>query len=184
MRKRALPLACILVFVLVMLQTQAALAHEHITVGDYELVIGWLEEPPVAGQKNAVVLSIKEQSTGTGLPAEDAASLEVTVSYGGQSKVLSLEPLGEDSPGRFTAPILPTVPGEYTIILGGQLGNTVVDAQAHIEEVQPAEILQFPTLDTSAQTTGPAWSLWLSGLAVVLGLAGVALGITAHRKAR
>lgn len=184
MRKRALQLACIFGFMLIMLQTQVARAHEHITIGDYEVVVGWLEEPPVAGQKNAVVLSITEQSSGAGLAAEGAASLEVTVAYGGQNKVLALEPSGEDSPGRFTASLLPTVPGEYTIMLGGRLGNTAVDAQVHIEEVQPAETLQFPILDTSAPTTGPAWSLWLSGLALVLGLAGVVLGITAHRKAR
>lgn len=184
MRKRALQLACILGFMLVMLPAQVVRAHEHITIGNYEVVIGWLEEPPVAGQKNAVVLSITEQSSGTGLPAEDTASLEMMVAYGGQSRVLSLEPLGEDAPGRFMAPLVPTVPGEYTIILGGQLGDTAVDAQVHIEEVQPAETLQFPVPDTSVPTASPAWSLWLSLLAVVLGLAGIVLGVTAHRRTR
>ena len=183
MRMRPFQLACLLGLILVLFSTQTAHAHEHITIGDYELVIGWLEEPPIAGQKNAIVISITEQGSGAGLAEEDAASLEITVSYGGQSKVLTLEPLSNDSPGEFMTPLLPTVPGEYTVILGGQLGDTTVEAEVHVEEVQPAEVLQFPILESSPQMTNVGIGDWLTWLAVLLGLAGVVLGIMAHRKA-
>ncbi len=36
----------------------AALAHEGITAGNYTIEYGWLDEPPVAGQDNAIVVNI------------------------------------------------------------------------------------------------------------------------------
>lgn len=114
---------------------------------------------------------------------EDVSSLVVTVSYGGQEKKLTLQPLGEDTPGQFAAPLLPTVPGQYTILLGGQLGDTPVDARVEPEEVESADTLQFPSADSSAQNTGTGLADWLTWLAVLLGLVGIGVGVTALRKA-
>jgi hypothetical protein len=36
----------------------AALAHKGITAGNYTLEYGWLDEPPVAGQDNAIIINI------------------------------------------------------------------------------------------------------------------------------
>ncbi|MEK7787601.1 MAG: hypothetical protein AAB658_19525 [Chloroflexota bacterium] len=36
----------------------AALAHEAVTAGNYTLEYGWLDEPPVAGKDNAIILNI------------------------------------------------------------------------------------------------------------------------------
>lgn len=36
----------------------AALAHEAVTAGNYTIEYGWLDEPPVAGQDNAIVINI------------------------------------------------------------------------------------------------------------------------------
>ncbi len=36
----------------------AALAHEGITAGNYTIEYGWLDEPPVAGQDNAIIINI------------------------------------------------------------------------------------------------------------------------------
>src|SRR5687767_7030380 len=126
------------------LSFQLALAHESITVGDYEIEIGWANEPPVAGQLNGIEIRVSDISTGEEQPVEDVSSLTVTVSYGGQSKELALEPLGEDAPGQFEAPILPTIPGQYTITFGGQLGDTAIDAHVEPEEVAAADAIQFP----------------------------------------
>src|SRR4030095_16943621 len=97
-------------------------------------------------------------------PVEDISNLTVTVSYGGQDKTLTLQPLGEDTPGQFVAPILPTVAGEYTIILGGKLGDSDVNnVEVQPEEVQPADTLQFPSV-SSQQSVGmnASWLVWLS----------------------
>src|SRR6186997_1097056 len=117
MKKRNLSIAGLICLIALALNFQLALAHQSITVGDYTLEIGWLSEPPIVGQQNAIVVNVS--TTSGGQPVEDVSSLTVTVSYGGQDKTLTLQPLGEDTPGQFVAPIVPTVPGQYTIKLGG-----------------------------------------------------------------
>lgn len=101
---------------------------------------------------------------------------------GDQSKVLTLQPLGEETPGQFVAPILPTIPGQYTLTLGGKLGETDVSVDVEPEEVQPANTLQFPVVQSAQPEGGRTdWLIWFSFL---VGLIGVGLGVTALRKAR
>jgi hypothetical protein len=159
---------------------QLVLAHETITVGNYEIEVGWLTEPPIAGVQNAIVVNVSDTSSGEEQPVEDVSALTVTVSYGGQSKPLTLQPLGEDTPGQFVGPILPTIPGKYDLILGGSLGDTTVAAETHVEEVQPADTLAFPSVNAAQPSGKTDWLVWLS---ILIGLIGVGVGITALRKA-
>jgi hypothetical protein len=107
----------------------------------------------------------------------------VTVSYGGQDNTLNFSPLGEDNPGGFEAPILPTVAGEYTLHFGGTLGDTAADAETHIEEVQPAETLAFPRVDASRpETSGFGMIGWLAIAGLISGLAGLLLSLVNMRK--
>lgn len=165
------------------LSFQLVFAHESITVGDYEIAIGWVDEPPIVGQKNAILVIVSDISSGEAQPVQDVSSLVVTVSYGGQEKQLTLQPLGEDTPGQFMSPILPTVAGEYTLTFSGQLGDTPIDnAHAEPEEVEPADTLQFPSIESSGQGGTSGLTNWLVWLAILLGLTGVGLGIIALRK--
>jgi hypothetical protein len=173
--------ACLIVFILLLFNFQLAFAHESITVGNYTLEIGWLSEPPIEGQQNAIVVNV---STKDEQPVEDVSSLTVTVSYGGHNKTLTLQPLGEDTPGQFVAPVLPTVPGEYTLILGGALGDTVVDAQTHVEEVEPATTLAFPVVDSSQPSADLGVMNWLIYLSLLIGMIALVLGVMALRKSR
>jgi len=179
MNKKFFMTACLTALIAVLITYQTAFAHETITVGDYEIEVGWLNEPPIAGQQNAIVVNVS--TTSDEQPVEDVSSLTVAVSYGGQSKTLMLQPLGEDTPGQFIAPIIPTVPGEYEVEFGGTLGDTAVDAHTHIEEVQPADTLQFPSVASTQTGAGTDWLIWLS---LLIGLIGAGLGVTALRKAR
>ena len=180
MKKKFFVTACLTVLVTFFVRYQIVSAHETITVGPYEIEVGWLIEPPIAGQQNAIVVNVSDTSSGEAQPVEDVSSLTVTVSYGGQNKMLTLQPLGEDTPGQFVAPILPTIRGEYEIILGGSLGDTAVDAETHVEEVEPADTLAFPSVDTPQQSGKADWLVWLS---ILIGLIGVGVGVTALRKA-
>jgi len=180
MKKKLFITACLTVLVTFFVRYQIVSAHETITVGPYEIEVGWLTEPPIAGQQNAIVVNVSDTRSGEAQPVEDISSLTVTVSYGGQNKTLTLQPLGEDTPGRFVAPILPTTRGEYEILLGGSLGDTAVDAETHVEEVEPADTLAFPSVDAAAQSGKADWLVWLS---ILIGLIGVGLGVTALRKA-
>ena len=181
MNRKVFITACLLTLIALLTGYQTAFAHDSVTVGDYELELGWVNEPPVAGQQNAIVVNVSNTSGGEAQPVEDISALTVIVSYGDQSKALTLQPLGEDTPGQFVAPILPTIPGQYTISLGGKLGNTDVNVEVEPEEVQAADILQFPSVQSAQQSAGTDWLVWLSFL---VGLIGVGLGVTALRKAR
>ena len=183
MKKTIFGLAGLFAFLAILFNTRLALAHEGITVGDYEIVVGWGTEPPIAGQMNAIEIHVSDTSSGTEQPVEDVSSLTLTVSYGGQEKTLALEPVSEDSPGQFMAPILPMVAGEYTVVFGGSLGDTAVDAETHVHEVQPAETLAFPTVDiTQPETNGFGGTEWLAVVGFVSGLAGLILSLINMRK--
>ena len=183
MKNNTLWLAGLFAFLAVLLNLQPALAHEGITVGDYEIVVGWVSEPPIAGQMNAIEIRVSDTSSGTDEPVEDISALTITVSYGGQEKTLALEPVGADSPGQFIAPILPTTAGEYEVIFGGKLGETTVDAETHVEEVQPADILSFPVVDSArADRTSFALTEWLAAVGLITGLAALGLSIYSLRK--
>jgi len=182
LNKKVLGFAGLVALLTLLLNFQLALAHESVTVGDYELEIGWVEEPPIAGQQNAILVIVSNTSGGEAQPVEDVSSLEVRVSYGDQSKELILQPLGEDTPGQFMAPILPTIPGQYTILLGGQLGDTPVDAHVEPEEVGSADTLQFPSVETSDQGADSGVTGWLIYLSLLVGLIALVLGVMAIRK--
>jgi hypothetical protein len=181
MNRKKLWLAGLVACIILILNFQLAFAHEGVTVGDYEIEIGWVNEPPIVGQQNALVVNVSTISDEK--PVEDVSGLTVTVSYGGQSKTLTLQPLGEDTPGQFIAPLIPTVAGEYTVTLGGKLGDTNVNAEIHPEEVASADILQFPAVAAS-QPSDVGATGWLTWLAFFTGLIGIGLGVTALRKSQ
>ena len=182
MKKPFLWLVGILVSLALILNVKTALAHESITVGDYTLEVGWLSEPPVVGQQNAIVVNVS--TTSDEKPVEDVSALTVTISYGGQDKTLTLQPLGEDTPGQFVAPILPTVAGEYSVIFGGTLGDTAVDAETHVEEVQTADTLQFPSVASAEQSADLGAINWLIYISLLIALIALVLGVMALRKPR
>ena len=173
-----------IVFIALVLNAPKAFAHEDVTVGDYEFEIGWVDEPPIVGQQNAVLVNVVNTSGGEPQPVKDVSSLTVTISYGGQTKPLTLQPQGEDTPGQFMAPILITVPGQYTVILGGRLGDTDIRAEAEPEEVATSETLQFPDVSSKGQGTDPGILNWLVYLSLLIALLALVLAMMALRRAR
>jgi hypothetical protein len=182
MRKKGNLLASVFALMALIFNIQSASAHESITVGNYTLEVGWLDEPPVVGQHNAIVVNV---ATSDGQPVEDISSLTLTISYGGQEKLLTLEPVDDHSPGRYMAPILPTVAGEYSVIFGGMLGDTAVEAETHVEEVQPADTLAFPDVSSAPQeTTNFGMTEWMAIAGFLSGLAGLILSLLNIRNRR
>ena len=182
MNKKLYITACLIAIFALLLSHQTAYAHESITVGDYEIEIGWLSEPPVAGQMNGFEISISNNNSGTAEPVEDISSLIVTVSYGGQSKELTFEPVGENVPGQYEVAMLPTVAGQYSLVFSGQLGDTPVDATGEPEEVSPADMIQFPSVESTDQSANAGATNWLIYLSLLIGLIALGLGVSALRK--
>ena len=168
----------ILLMSLLLITSYAVLAHEDLTVGDYTMEYGWMNEPSIAGQPNAVVVNITSNIS----PSQevDVSGLVIQAVYGGQAKVLTLQPLGEDTPGQFIAPITPMLPGKYTIHIGGNIGSTAFNTDVQPEEVQTQDTVQFPVvapsqdIDSNESSFGVAG--WLGIVGIVFGVIGTLLG--------
>jgi hypothetical protein len=177
---------CLIALIAALLSYQTALAHESITVGDYEIVYGWVNEPPIAGQLNGVEIFVNDTSGGSEQPVEEhiTHSLVVELSYGGESKTLTMEPVF-DTAGAFDATVIPAIPGLYSLKFSGTLGDTPVDVEVELEEVQAADAVQFPVVDSSqAETNTFGMTEWLAIAGFISGLAGLFLSLLNMRKTR
>ncbi len=167
----------ILLLIGILFIPQIALAHQTLNVGDYAVEYGWVSEPAVVGQPNAVVINLSNPNVSGDI---DVSALQIQMVYGDQSKVLTLQPLGENTPGQFIAPVTPMLPGKYTIHLGGKIGATDFNNDVQPEEVQTADAVQFP-LPSASSNKSAAASLglpgWLGIAGILLGLAGIVLGL-------
>lgn len=136
---RVLATAVFLAAILLTLNTVTTLAHTRVEVGPYTIVVGWLVEPPIVGERNALVVEISEGET----PVADAESdLRAELVYGGQTFRTNLNPTEE--PGLYTATVFPTVRGQYAVRLFGTLGDMEIDETIEPEEVFSADRIQFP----------------------------------------
>ena len=88
-------------------------------VGKYALEIGWVHEPVLLGEANAIFLSVTNSQTNK--PVESLPTVQVAVSTGGQTRQLNLRPLGEGHPGQYAGDFIPTVRGLYTVHLSGSI---------------------------------------------------------------
>jgi hypothetical protein len=188
MKRKTLALAVAILFVGLLAITRPASAHETITVGDYDVEYGWVNEPAIVGQPNDVVINITAHAasnsaspttvtTGTVTSSAPAANIDTSAMtiqavYGGQTKALALQPLGENTPGQFIAPMTPMRAGKYTIHLGGNIGSTTFNTDVIPEEVMTADVVQFPAV--ASQAAGASSSS--GGSASWPGIAGLVLG--------
>jgi hypothetical protein len=136
----------------VMLATSTPiLAHEDRPVGPYNFHVGWHVEPALVGQLNAVELTVTED----GKPVQDVdKNLTVAVSTGGKTSDPLTLTASDETPGLYTAAIIPTVVGDYKFHFVGTVGETKVDetfdsAQGKFDSVDPVTELQFPEKEPS-----------------------------------
>jgi hypothetical protein len=107
----------------------------------------------------------------------DVSGLKLEVVYGPESKALTLQPLGEETPGQFIAPLTPTRAGQYTLRLTGKIVDSDIGrVEVQPEEVESAEVVQFP----SAVESGPSGELAAAkaqaSTAQILAIIGIVLG--------
>jgi hypothetical protein len=193
MKSKKLTVLVLLLAMGLLLPSQVVSAHQTLTVGDFAVEYGWVNEPAIIGQPNDVVINVTQlsaadsatptaQAGGAAVqPASgdiDVSSFIIQVVYGGQTKILTLQPLGENTPGQFVAPMTPMLAGKYTIHLGGTIGATAFNNDVQPEEVKTADVVQFPLVDSSqaagSSTGSPSW-VGIAGL--VLGALGTVLGV-------
>ena len=149
------------------------LAHERIVSGNYALTLGWLDEPPIVGFKNAALVEVATAKDNK--PVDGAeGSLTAQIVYGGKSKELLLRPL-EEQPGAYVGDFIPTRRGTYTLKLGGTINGQPIDVSSEIEEVVSPDSLAFPEPQADLQ---PAITALQSELSTtrIFAVVGAALG--------
>lgn len=146
MDKVALFLAATLLLSFLAFNTNSAVAHEEVVIGNISIVGGWLDEPPLVNQLNDIVMIITNASNGQ--PINNAiAQLEVTLQKGTESRPLEFQPAEES--GTYTATILPTQTGQYAIVMRGIIAGQAIDGQMQIEDVEDAARFNFPPATTA-----------------------------------
>lgn len=163
-----------------------ASAHQTVQVGAYDVEYGWINEPVIVNQPNAIVINIAPHAASTATPAPgtpeniDISGLKVEAVYGGETKALTLQPLGENTPGQFVAPLLPTRMGQITIRLSGKIGTTDIQpVEVQPEEIQGSDLVAFPKVVATPASTGLGTESWLGLGGLVFGLIGTLLGAVA-----
>jgi len=146
MDKVALFLAATLLLSFLAFNTNSAVAHEEVVVGNISVVGGWLDEPPLVNQLNGIVMIITNASNGQ--PINNAvAQLEVTLQKGTESRPLQFQPAEEA--GTYTATIFPTQTGQYAAIMRGTIAGQAIDGQMQIEDVEDTARFNFPPATTA-----------------------------------
>lgn len=174
---------------LALTMSRVALAHETTTAGPYAIEYGWLNEPVIVDEPNAVIFNFGPAEGGAegAAPQVDVSNLKVEVVFGSDTKVLTLQPLGEDTPGQFVAPILPTRMGQYTVRLSGHimgdLGETDVNVEVQPEAVDGQDLVQFPSApgrgDPAFGGGGFGFNAWMPIAGLASGLLGLVVALIA-----
>ena len=177
------------------LAVRPASAHQQVTVGEYELTVGWKVEPAVAGYVNGLDLGIQHHfSNGTTVWVVGVAgNLTAVLTTGPKNVSKALEPQA-DRDGWYTFDVIPTRVGTYTVRLRGTLGTTPVDVTVHLDDVSPASDLAFPVADqpasdlqsrldaANAAIAGLQWQLSVAFALAVLGILVAVAGVMMGRR--
>jgi hypothetical protein len=185
-KKRILAIfaCCLAVAMLISLHGNAS-AHGHLQVGDYDLEIGFHNEPVIQGQVNGLDLFVTDTKTGemvNGL--EDTLKAEII--FGSSTKAISLQPQ-EDQEGAYTAIVILTQTGDYTWHIFGDIQGTPVDVSmtsspTTFGSVEPASDYTFPSASNS--TDGGFLGSVLGGIGLVLGVIALIVAFIAMQTAR
>jgi hypothetical protein len=167
-----------------------ASAHERRTVQGFNFVVGFLAEPALVNQPNAVDLRVSRASDGSPVTGLDQ-TLKVEVTSGSQKVEINLA-ARFNVPGAYDGRFLPTRTGTYSFrffgtIEGVQINETFTSSPTTFSSV--AEPLAFPDKLVSTQDLGEAVQRLEervvalsarsdddSDTALMVGVAGVVLG--------
>ncbi len=184
----ALAVSLMLVFV------TAASAHERRTVGKYQLVVGFLNEPAYAGYTNGIDFRVTNTET-TKLVEGLEKTVKAEVIVGGKTLPLPLASrFGQ--PGAYAAYFVPTKPGAYIFHFAGDIEGTKLDEKfesgpGRFNDVEDTTSLQFPEklpdpLNVSAQVKAAqevaANAQMIAYVGAALGALGVILGALSFMK--
>ena len=136
------------------------IAHAHTVdaVGEYRVEIGWMNEPVVSGETNAIEFYASPLITCPEIPEsiKCAESQEFQNGIEGLKKTVKMQlifkdetitlPLSPDHdiPGKYYAFVNPTISGFYQANMLGQIENTSISLSMHPPKVAERAYIEFP----------------------------------------
>ena len=187
----------ILVVLGMTLTSITVLAHERRSVDKYQLVVGFINEPAIEGQKNGVDFRVTNTSTNQPVNGlEKTVQVEITHVPSNTSKVFPIRAIFND-PGHYTNDLILTAPGQFKFrffgnIEGMPLNETFTSGPGTFSDAGPSADLQFPlqlpqTREITSAVTGAQNSAQqaqtsasqadkLGTFGIVLGAVGIVIG--------
>jgi hypothetical protein len=130
-----------------------ALAHVEMMTGDIRIVAGWTSEPPLVNQLNDIIVIVTNVSNDQ--PITNAlAQVDITLNKGAQTRSLDFIPTEEA--GAYTATLLPTQTGQYSLSIQGMIAGEAINNQVEIEDVEDTVRFAFPPATTTTTTATAA----------------------------
>ncbi|MEX2047826.1 MAG: hypothetical protein WEE03_11735 [Chloroflexota bacterium] len=167
-----------------------AAAHERRTVGPYQFVVGWLNEPAYVGLMNSLDLRVTDTRV---TPAKAVEGLDKTLTVelqtGGLAPLRLTVTARFGTPGAYNGYAMPTATGTYTFHIKGKVEDLDVDEKfesgpGRFGDIEPTTALQYPNEVPAPDELGTRLgdlqsgidqTRMLSAAAVLIGL--VALGV-------
>jgi predicted small secreted protein len=121
-------------------------AHILKTFQKVSVKIGWVHEPPLVGDTNEIDVFVYNGTDDTAPAISNTAldNMKVTLQYGGQTKTLTFNP-SDDTPGLYTAAIIPTQIGTYNVIIQGTINGTTIPSTTYpMQLVESKGTYNFP----------------------------------------
>ena len=143
----------LLMLFLLIVPSLAGIAYGHTvdSVGEYRVEIGWMNEPVVSGETNAIEFYVSPLEPG--LELEDQVfqngvldlkkTVKIKLIYKDQSITLPLSP-DHNIPGKYHAFVNPTVSGFYQANILGIIEDTTISLSMHPPKVAERSYIEFP----------------------------------------
>ena len=145
---------------LLIIPSLAGIAYGHTidSVGEYRVEIGWMNEPVVSGETNAIEFYVSPLIPCSDIPqpikcAESQKfqngvsdlnkTIKMKLIYKDQSITLPLSP-DHDIPGKYYAFVNPTVSGFYQANILGTIIDTPISLSMHPPKVSERSYIEFP----------------------------------------
>ncbi len=128
-----------------------AYGHTVDAVGEYRVEIGWMNEPVVSGETNAIEfyvsplesgLELEDQVFKNGVP-DLKKTVKIKLIYKDESITLPLSP-DHNIPGKYYAFVNPTVSGFYQANILGTIVDTPISLSMHPPKVNERSYIEFP----------------------------------------
>lgn len=131
-------------------QGGSAAAHERRTVGPYQLVVGWLNEPAYVGLMNSLDLRVTDTRV---TPARAVEGLENTLTVdlhtGGLAPLKLTVTARFGAPGAYNGYAMPTATGTFTFTIKGKIESLDVNEKfesgpGRFGDIESTTALQYP----------------------------------------